>query len=30
MRNHHSYDYLDPVLKILLTFGVGIAICALL
>ncbi len=30
MINHESYGYLNPVLKMLLSFGVGLAICALL
>ncbi len=30
MINHHSFGYLNPVFKILLAFGFGLAICALL
>lgn len=30
MINHPSMAYLNPVLRILLSFGVGLAICALL
>lgn len=30
MINPHSFNYLNPVLKMLLTLGVGLAICALL
>lgn len=30
MMNHNSFGYINPVFKILLTFGVGLAICALL
>ena len=30
MFNPDSYGYLNPLLKVLLTFGVGLAICALL
>ena len=30
MMNDQSFGYLNPVFKILLTFGVGLAICALL
>ena len=30
MITHPSFRYLNPVMKIVLTFGVGLAICALL
>lgn len=28
--NNETFRYLNPVLKVLLTFGAGLAICALL